>query len=142
MNVWYVINEQIVFQLLCRCAVTRTWNTPFILICVWTLFYRFSFEADTKSLLYLPMSHLHDVQYFYITTRNEFVVQVTNTALRTSQYRLDLVCVPNGICTFVSGCNNSFTYRTSATMVNIVNQQTGELLLCTKYKQNNFEGGS
>ena len=36
-------------------------------------------------------------QYFYITTRNEFVVQVTNTALRTSQYRLDLVCVPNGI---------------------------------------------
>ena len=27
-NVWYVTNEQIVFQLLCRCAVTTTWNTP------------------------------------------------------------------------------------------------------------------
>ena len=28
--VQYVTNEQIVFQVLCRCAVIRTWNTPFI----------------------------------------------------------------------------------------------------------------
>ena len=33
-------------------------------------------------------------QYFYITTSKEFVVQVTNAALRTFEYRLGLDVFP------------------------------------------------
>ena len=86
-NVWYVTNEQIVFQLLCRCTVTRTWNTPLISSMSGICFTDFHLK-QTQGVSYISKCPAYmRSQYFYITTCN---VVCSASDKCCAEYRLDL----------------------------------------------------